>query len=136
MKIWNCYGSEHSMNLVMIGRFNKVEDAVRAKEIIERLAEQVRSDERDGRIKLGSPIMRYPDGILDLLGKMDIGSIGSKEVEQFAYDFKIKTEGEMVVITTEEADVSAFFKVLIENEARVEIYSAHDNSDTEYGRGK
>jgi len=41
MKIWRGYGSEHSSNLVMIGRFKTVGDAEAAKRIIDRLAEQI-----------------------------------------------------------------------------------------------
>ena len=39
MKLWNAFGSEHSMNLVIIGRFNEVRDAELAKELIDRLVE-------------------------------------------------------------------------------------------------
>ena len=35
MKVWNGWGSEHSMNLVMIGRFEEVDAAKKAKLIID-----------------------------------------------------------------------------------------------------
>ena len=44
MKIWYSYGSEHSMNLVMIGSFKQVADAEEAKRLIDELAEQVRKE--------------------------------------------------------------------------------------------
>jgi hypothetical protein len=136
MKIWNGYGSEHSMNLVMIGRFKNEEDAVKTKEIIERLTEKVRSDEGAGRIKIGAQTDRYASGMLDLLGKMNISVIGPSEVEQFAYEFKIRSTDKQLIITTEEIDVSALLKVLVSEGARVEVFSAHDHPDSEYGRGK
>lgn len=37
MKVWNGYGSEHSMNLVMVGQFKTIEDAEKTKELIESL---------------------------------------------------------------------------------------------------
>jgi Family of unknown function (DUF6375) len=136
MKIWNGYGSEHSMNLVMIGRFEKEEDAARVKEIIDGLTKQVRSDEEAGYIKIGSPVDRYTDSMLDLLSKMNVSIIGPTEVEQFAYEFKIKRDGSQIVITTEESEISALFKVLVSKGARVEVFSAHDYPETGYGRGK
>jgi len=135
MKIWNGYGSEHSMNLVMIGQFKKEEDAAKTKEIIERLTEQVRADEKAGRLKLGGTD-RFTEEMLDLLGKLEAHNLGPSEVEQFAYDFGIKKEAKQLVITSEESDVSAFFKILIDNGAHVEIYSAHNEPETPYGRGK
>ena len=44
MKIWYGYGSEHSMNLVMTGKFKDAGDAAKAKEVIDWLSEQVASD--------------------------------------------------------------------------------------------
>jgi len=136
MKIWNGYASEHSMNLVMIGRFKNEEDAAKTQEIIERLTEQVRSDEEAGRIKIGAETDRFTEGMMDLLEKLKVYLFGPAEVEQFAYDFKTKIEGKQIVITTEESDVSALFKVLIDRGAHVEIYSAHNEPETPYGRGK
>jgi hypothetical protein len=44
MKIWWGYGSEHSMNLVMIGKFASVGEAEAAKQLIDRLAEGVQNE--------------------------------------------------------------------------------------------
>jgi hypothetical protein len=41
MRIWYGYGSEHSMNLVMIGRFKSAVDAEKTKEIIDQLTEKL-----------------------------------------------------------------------------------------------
>lgn len=136
MKIWYGFGSEHSSNLVMIGRFKEESDATKAKEIIDLLAEQVRADERAGLIKIGEGADRYTDSIRNLLEKTNVYSIGSAELEQFAYDFNIKVENKEVILTTKEIDVSAFLKVLIDNGAHVEVYSAHNYPDIKHGRGK
>ena len=58
MKIWNGCGSEHSMNLVMIGRFKDAGDAASAKEVIDRLIEQVSADVDDGQMVIGPPLIR------------------------------------------------------------------------------
>ncbi len=136
MKIWYQHGSEHSANLVMIGHFENVAEATKAAEIIDVLTKQVREEESSGARIIGHPSERYGDTMLDLLGKLNIASIGPSELEQFAYEFHIKAQGNDLVLTTEELDVSAFLKVMVDKGARVEVYSAHNYPDTAYGRGR
>lgn len=136
MKIWYGYGSEHSMNLVMIGRFKDAGDASKAKEVIERLTEQVNADVEAGGIVISGRTDRFTDAMLDLLTKVNVHSIGPAELEQFAYDVNVKVDSDQVVVTTDEIDVSAFLKVLLDKGARVEVFSAHDYAGTGYGRGE
>lgn len=136
MKIWYQHGSEHSANLVMIGHFENVADATKAKEIIDALTHQVTEDESKGKLTLGSPSDRYSDEMLDLLGRLNIMSIGPQELEQFAYEVSTKVNGNDLVLTTEELDISAFLKVMFQKGARIEVYSAHDYPDTAHGRGQ
>jgi len=136
MKIWYQHGSEHSANLVMIGHFKDATEATKAKEIIEALTKQLVEDQDKGVLVLGSPSERYGDAMLDLLGKLNVASIGPGELEQFLYEVSVKVEGDKIVLTTEEIDISAFLKVMFDHGARIEIYSAHDYPDTEYGRGR
>ncbi|HEX7182177.1 MAG TPA: DUF6375 family protein [Thermoanaerobaculia bacterium] len=136
MKIWYGYGSEHSMNLVMIGRFEDAGDAAKAKQVIDWLTEQVSADVQAGLIEVGEPAHRFTDHMLDLLRKANFMSIGPTELEQFAYEVTVKLEDKQVVVTTDEIDVSAFLKVLLDHGARVEVFSAHQHPETEYGRGK
>lgn len=135
MKIWFGYGSEHSMNLVMIGSFKEAGDAAKAKEAIERITEQVNLDIEADHIEVGEQTDRYSDEMLSFLSDMNIALIGPTELEQFAYEFDVEVEDDRVVLTTEESDFSAFLKVLIHNGARVEVYSAHDYPGTGHGRG-
>jgi hypothetical protein len=135
MKVWHGYGSEHSMNLVMIGQFKDEGDAAEAKRVIEGLTAQVNADVEAGHIQIGERADEYTDGMLDLLIKAHVHSIGTVELEQFAYDVDVEVENDRVVLTTEETDVSAFLKVLIDKGARVEVYSAHHHPGTGYGHG-
>jgi Family of unknown function (DUF6375) len=136
MKIWYQHASEHSANLVMIGHFENATEAMKAKEIIDELTKQVTADQDKGEIVLGSPSKRYGKEMLDFLGRLNIMSIGPGELEQFLYDVEVKVEGKTVILTTEEIDVSAFLKVLFDQGARIEVYSAHTHPDTKYGRGR
>mgnify|MGYP006311378399 CR=1 FL=1 len=136
MKIWNQHGSEHSANLVMIGHFEDATEATKAKEIIDALTEQVAKDQESGALVLGSPSERYGKEMLDLLGQLNVASIGPGELEQFAYEVNVKAEGDKLVVTTDELDIAAFLKVMFLRGARIELYSAHDHPGTGHGRGE
>ena len=136
MKIWNEYGSEHSANLLMIGHFENIDDATKAKEIIKVLTKQVAEDQANGILTLGSPSGRYGSAMLDLLGRLNVTIIGPQELEQFAYEVNVELQGKDLILTTEEYDISAFLKVMFMEGARIEVYSAHDYPDTDNGRGK
>jgi hypothetical protein len=131
MKIWYGYGSEHSMNLVMIGHFKSQDDAAETQHLIEQLTEGLRD-----KIDVGTSYTRFGDDVMDLLRKTNCYSLSPSELKNFLYDIHTQVEGDKIVLTTNESDVSAFFKLMINNGAKVEIYSAHYYPDTEYGRGK
>ena len=124
MKTWNSYGSEHSANLVMIGRFKDVDSAEKAKDAIDQLTDFMTS----GNVEQSSS-SRYPEGLIDLLQKIRFHSLSPGEIEQFTMDIHSKLKDDQVVITTDEPDVSAFLKLMVEKGARVEVFSAHDYPD-------
>jgi len=131
MKIWKGYGSEHSMNLVMIGHFKEPRNAEEVKRLLDELIDQVEIDaEGSGTV----PRDRFTDGMLELLRVANLYILSPAELEQFLYDVHVDVDGNKVVITTDEVDVSAFLKVLIDKGARVEVYSAHFYPDTGCGR--
>lgn len=136
MKIWYQHGSEHSANLVMIGHFKSAVEATKAKEIIDALTRQVSEDQANGTLIEGRPSDRYGDTMLDLIGRLGVVAIAPQELEQFAYDVRAEVKGDKLVLTTDEFDISAYLKVLISVEARIEIYSAHHHPDTPHGRGR
>ena len=121
MKTWNSYASEHSANLVMIGKFKDVASAEQTKAIIDEITEFMMKSDDDHR---GAD--RYSEGALALLQKVGFHSIGPAELEQFIYDIRSELRGDQVVITTDESDMSAFLKLMIEKSARVEVFSRHD----------
>ncbi len=131
MKVWRGYGSEHSMNLVMIGKFKDVDDAKKTKKIIDQLTEKLTD-----KIEVGSTRDRYSDDMLSLLKEVNIYTLRPLELEQFLYETRIKVEGDKLILTTDESEVSAFIKLMIDRGAKIEIFSAHDYPDAEYGRGK
>lgn len=131
MKLWYGYGSEHSNNLVMIGHFKSVEDAEETLEQINRLIEIL-----PNMIDINNLPNRFDEEIYDLLRKEEIYRLGPTDLEQFLYETHTKIDDDKIILTTEELEVSAFMKLMINKGAKVEIFSAHDYSEAEYGRGK
>lgn len=119
------------MNLVMIGHFKSPKDAKHAQKIIEHLTKELRD-----KIEVGVPTERFSDEVYSILREVECYILGPADLEHFLYEFDIQVEGEKVILKTEESEVSAFFKFMITKGAKVEIYSAHDYPDTNYGRGK
>ena len=134
MKIWHGYGSEHSSNLVMIGHFESAGDALKAREVIQALVDQVRSEQDAGALEVGEPPEQYSDSMLDTLARLKMPHVNLNELEQFTYEVNVELEGNDLVITTDEYDISAFLKVLVDEGARVEVYSAHRLPGTGHGR--
>jgi hypothetical protein len=132
MKVWYGYGSEHSANLVMIGHFKDAGGALKAKNVIDELIRQASADSEKGP----GATDRFTDEMLDLLRSIQVHSLGPAEIEQFTYDVAVRVDKSKVVVTTDEIDISAFLKVLFDQGARIEIYSAHEHPGTGYGRGE
>ena len=131
MKIWRGYGSEHSMNLVLIGHFRSPDEAEKTHTSIRKLSEGL-----IGKIDVDSPIDRFGDEVLDLLRETNCYNLSPRDLENFQYGTDIQVDGDKIIIKTEEMDVSAFYKLMITKGAKVEIFSAHDYPESEYGRGK
>lgn len=129
MKLWFGHGSEHSANLVMIGHFKDAATADEAKNVIEQLTKQVNDDVQADRLKVGSRTDRFTDGMLELVRRLEAFTISPGEMEQFAYDVSVSTEGSRVVIRTDETDISGFLKILFDKGAKIEVYSAHVHKD-------
>jgi len=129
MKIWNSYGSEHSANLVMIGKFQDETSAEKTKEMIDEISEYLQSTDENYY-----EIHSYPSGVLDLLKRIKFHDIRPEELSQFNMISNYKLKGDTIVLTTDESDISGFLKLFVSKGARVEVYSAHDYPNTGKGR--
>ncbi|MDD2976883.1 DUF6375 family protein [Aquabacterium sp.] len=127
MKIWNGYGSEHSMNLVLIGKFKKAQDAEKVEKDIEKLSEQALKDESHSLAFDPDPgDLRFSEEMLSLLRSLRLNTLGPAELGQLVSDHRLEREDDRITVKTDEADVSAFVKLFIEAGAKVEVFSAHD----------
>ena len=129
MKVWHSFASEHSMNLVMIGRFKGAIDAEEAKKLIDRLIERVIAEPDAYQSDAPPSGRRFSKEMSELLSASDLYSLSPTELEQFAYDASVSVHDSQVEVRTDEVDVSAFLKVLLDKGARVEVYSAHKSPE-------
>jgi hypothetical protein len=120
MKTWNSYGSEHSANLVMIGTFKDAASLNRAKDAINELSQFVGATDADY-----SKVERYPPEARRILEKFGLQTISPAELDQFRYDIRTESEDDRIIVTTDEIEISAFLKILFDNEARIEVFSRH-----------
>jgi len=72
--------------------------------------------------------------MLELLKEVKVYSLSPDDVGQFVYEVDVRLDGDKIVVTTDEIDVSGILKVLFNNGAKIEIYSAHHYKGTGYGR--
>jgi hypothetical protein len=121
------------MNLVLIGTFKDASMAEQTKRLIDELTEQVQREPSETWEGKPPPGRRYSDAMLDLFIKSNLSTIGPAELEQLTYDVHIEVKDAKIVLTTDESDVSAFVKLLIEKGARIEMFSAHDYPDAKRG---
>lgn len=135
MKVWYGFGTEHSMNLVMIGRFKDAATAETVNDIIEKLTTALQAEEEAGRLTVGEPNDRYSDEVLQLLSDLGIHNVGPAELEQFLYDVSVRRDGDSILVTTDEIDVQALLNVLLAKGTHIEVYSAHEYPGTGHGRG-
>jgi len=126
MKIWNGYGSEHSMNLVLIGRFKRAQDAEKVVKDIDKLSAQASKDDSFSIAFAKPEDQRFSDDMLSLMRSLNLNTLGPADLEQLVSDHHLRRVDDRITITTDEADVSAFVKLFIEAGAKVEVFSAHD----------
>ena len=124
MKIWNSYGSEHSMNLVLIGSFVEIKDAESVEEVVDKLK---KTAEHEGSYLFDEPPQghRFSKEVLEVLQELRIHSLSPLEIDQFRSEYSLTRDGNKITIATEEVDVSAFIKIFVDAGAKVEVYSKH-----------
>ncbi|WP_417277424.1 DUF6375 family protein [Castellaniella sp.] len=114
------------MNLVLIGRFKRAQDAEKVEEDINKLS-ALASKEDSISLSFGEPAdQRFSDEMLTLMRSLQLNTLGPTDLGQLVSDHHFEREGNRITVTTDEAEVSAFVKLFIEAGAKVEVFSAHD----------
>lgn len=129
MKIWNGYGSEHSTNLKMIGTFLDDADAKTTETIFDRIQKHVYKEMEDETWSPGDGL-DLPDDTYELLRELNIYCLNPADIENFAYEYSLDRQGDTLVMTTDENEISGFVKLMVDNHAKVEIFSLHTHDGT------
>ncbi|WP_295959122.1 DUF6375 family protein [Rhodoferax sp.] len=114
------------MNLVLIGKFQRAQDAEKVERDIGKLSAQASKDDSHTIAFDGPADQRFSDEMLSLLGKLNLNTLGPADLSQLVSDHHLERKDDRITVTTDEAEVSAFVKLFIEAGAKVEIFSAHD----------
>jgi hypothetical protein len=129
VKIWTGYGSEHSSNLKMIGHFRDNEAAKAAELVFERLRDRVYKDMNEETYDPVEELPDLSDEMGELLRQLKQYSLGPADVENFAYDHSVSRHGADLVLTTDENNIAGFVKILVDADARIEIFSLHTHDE-------
>lgn len=124
MRIWYSYGSEHSMDLVLVGTFETVtgaEAAIEKMEALKTLAGSEWSDDDWSRQD-----ERMPGSLMDGLRELELYNMGRSDVDIYSFEHSVERRDSTVRVWTEESEVQGFLKVLIHLGARVEVFSRHN----------
>ena len=136
MKVWTGYGTEHSANLVIVGKFKNIKDAQEAKDIIDGLSTIISEGIREGILSEhdGLENGEFSDEQMDFFRQFNLMDYSYADMSSFLYEFNSTLEGSKLIITTEDLVTNGLINTLISKSAKIEIYSAHHYKDTGYGR--
>lgn len=125
MKIWQSYGAEHSLNLVIIGHFKEVSLAEEFTELVDETAEFLRDiDHFDVEED------RFDPKVMDFLSKQNMYCLTPQQLGHLLYDYSIDRDGNDIKIYSDD-DIHGFISLLIHKGAKVEVFSAHDHPEPE-----
>ena len=119
MKVWKSYGAEHSLSLVIIGRFKEIADAEEFESLVKTLTEDLRNL---SGFDIGAD--RYGPELLDYLGKKDIFCMSPQQLGQLFYERNMERQGNKIRIDSDD-DLNALVSLLVHQGAKVEVFSAH-----------
>ena len=132
MKIWNGYGSEHSANLVMIGKFSTEKQAESFCEIIEKIGAQVSKDFENEVLEHWSsndPFSKDMEKLLKELGLHSLAPSDAKDFGLISPHMNRSEDGKTITFRTDDVEIGGFLKLMVDQGAKVELFSAHDHSE-------
>jgi len=123
MKLWMGYGSEHSANLVMLGKFKSAEDATDFLAELEKLERLIQEDDS------GDDVFReIPKNIMDEVfsGRIRFcNDFAPKDLEDFRMDLRRYQRDDDQTIVEFKSDVTGWaglIKMMVNAGARVEVF--------------
>lgn len=120
MKVWQSYGAEHSLNLVIIGHFKEPSDAEEYKDLVEQVTDFLR-EQSDFDVEAD----RFSEEVHDYLISKNISSLSPEQLGQLLYEYSIEVAGNDVHIYSDD-ELNGLVSLMLRKGAKIEIFSAHD----------
>ena len=123
MKFWTGYGSEHSANLVMLGKFKTAEDATGFLAELEKLEKLIQEDD-----SVDDVFREIPKKIIDEVFNGHIrfcNDFAPKDLEDFRMDLRRRQLTDDRTIVEFKSDVTGWaglIKMMVNAGARVEVF--------------
>ena len=123
MKIWTGYGSEHSANLVMLGKFKTAEDATGFLAELEKLEKLIQEDESGDIV-----FRKFPKIILDEIcnGRIRFcNDFAPKDLDDFKRNlqrYQLANAPTVVEFRSDETGWAGLIKMMINAGAKVEVF--------------
>lgn len=129
MKVWKSFGSEHSQNLVLIGKFKTTGEAEDFKEKFDDLTGFLVDQEASGNLSYDAD--RFNKPLMDYLSQNKIYHLSPQLLMQLIYDINVLVSGNEIHATSDD-DLNALISLLLDKGAKVEVFSAHDYPEQEH----
>lgn len=130
MKFWIGYGSEHSANLVMLGKFKSVEDATGFLAELEKLERLVQADNSGEDV-----FRRFPKQILDKVVTDQIrfcSDLAPKDLDDFRMDLQRRQLAEDRTMLEFRSDVTGWaglIKMMLNAGATIKVFDEHNTTE-------
>ncbi len=118
MKIWKSFAGEHSANLKIVGTFKTEQDAQKAINCFNDLV-AVKDKSNGGNLY-------FSDELVAVMTTHNFHLFGENDAEQLDYFSELSAQGNRIIVETDEVEIQALIKVLVNYHAQIEIYSKHD----------
>ena len=130
MKFWTGYGSEHSANLVMLGKFKTAEDATSFLAELDKLERLIQEDDS------GDDIFRaVPEKIINEVfsGRIRFcNDFAPKDLEDFRLELQRQQRADDQTIVEFKSDVTGWaglIKMMVNAGARVEVFDVSNSKE-------
>lgn len=120
MKIWFNYGSEHSLNIVLIGHFKKAVDAKAFEQDLENLKQFLQENP-----KYEFNILNFDSSTKEYLAREQIAFLSPEQLDQILSYEVLKRDGAKIEVTSDEL-LDGLVSWMVMKGAKVEIFSLHD----------
>ena len=121
MKIWNSYGSEHSANIVIVGTFNNITEAQKAKQIIDNLTNIFQKDIEKNNADPLNGYEKFSKEMFEYISSGEPFDINLHNVTGLLSDVVIKQDFNKISIASKDFNFQIFLNIMLQTGAKIEI---------------